>query len=343
MTDPYQNIPHVLPGSDAAAAVDEVSNYFANQGPDLDIPALQDFVKQTIVSHGGDPVTAAVSSTAVGDLATKDPAQAQKVAENVVGITLADPAVASSNAKERVAAALKATGEPLDALTAQQQEDIAFNEANGVLRNAGVVDAQSQQDLRTKIHQYMEEGSSPEMAAAAAVAAILAQNMAEAESFSIFGYLTMMVHGDAEYIFKNTELLKIADSSIHTNLSNTTYNMKANNFVVTCDTIKTSSSGEDVRAHEGAAVGKYLGSYDSYAQKSYSVNLIYKYRWGGRVKSLAVATVTETLGRVYLAVFDSDLVWNSKVKLKFKDHRKSAAEVRVFGKKIISTAKAFLK
>ena len=116
----------------------------------------------------GDPVTAAVSSTAVGDLAAKDPAQAQKVAENVVGVTLADPAVASSNAQQRVESALKATGKPLDALTAQEQEDIAFNEANGVLRNSGVVDAQSQQDLRTKIHQYMDQGSSPSMAAAAA-------------------------------------------------------------------------------------------------------------------------------------------------------------------------------
>jgi len=343
MTAPYKNIPHVLPGSKAAAAVDEVTGYFAAQGPDLDIPAMERFVKETIVSHGGDPVTAAVSSKAVSEMAMKDPAQAQKAAENVVGVTLADPAVASGDARQRVEAALKESGTPPDSLSRQQQEEIAFREASAALDDAGAVDTQSRQDLRTRIQGYMDQGAGPAMAAAAAVAAILGQSMAQADSFSIFGYLTMMVHGDTEYVLKNTETMTVANSAIHTHLANTTYDMKANNFLVTCETIKTSSSGEDVRAHEGEAIGQYLGSYDAYAAASISINLIYKYRWGGRTKSLAGMTVTETLGRVYLALFDSDLVWDSKVLLKKKDHRLSAAEVRVAGKKVISTVRTLLK
>src|SRR3546814_21194761 len=90
MTDPYDGTPRVLPGSQASQAVDEVGQYFAGQTGPVPPADIESFVKQKILDYGGDPITAATAGNTASTLAQQNPPNAPMVAENVVGMTVAD-------------------------------------------------------------------------------------------------------------------------------------------------------------------------------------------------------------------------------------------------------------
>lgn len=317
MTGPSS--PVLLPDSAAASAVAETRQFFQVQGANLQLPELEQFIKQKVMEYGADPVTAASSARTVSVLATQNPANAQGAAEHVVGATIADPALGSAKIRNNVLKELEQRG-GAEALTPTEQKALAYEHARQGLRDAGVVDTQSYQDVQTKIHQYIDQGVSPDLAASAAAAPTLAQGMPQADSFSIFGYLTMLVHGKVEYTFKNTETLKVSNSAIHGHLGNTTYEMVGHNFLVECDTIQTSSTGENVRAHSGAAIGEYKSQYKALMGSSAGLYLGAA-KYGGRWLVLAGMLRTYTGLRVYLAGTDSDVVKNNISIEEGRDHR----------------------
>lgn len=324
MVDPYKNIPNVLPGSQAAQAVDEMNQFIRDHG-DLSPSELEQAIKNKIMDYGGDPVTAAAAGRTASVMAEKDPARTSMIAENVVGTTLADPNLASSQAADRVDARLAEMGRDPSSLTDDEKSAIAYEEANVVLQNAGMTDTDSSQALQEAVDQYIADGATPSQAAAAAVVAVLAQAMSSASSFSIFGYFSMLVHENVNYIFKNTETMNVTGSALHTHLASTTYDMPERNFYIKATTIKTKSNSETVRTHPGRALGKYDGSYDSYAQRSGSL-----FAWSNQVgvNQHLVGGVSGSLAgvRVYVAFYDSDLtVWSSAVPAK-RDCRATVLE-----------------
>lgn len=308
MTDPYKNIPRVLPGSEAAEAVDEVGQHFAGTGTAPAPDAYEKFVKKTIMAHGGDPVTAATSAKTAALLAEDDPSNAQSIAEHVVGTTLADPSVAAQDASNGVTDRLKGMGDKAKNLTDEQQKALAFEQANRAAKNAGIVDTKSSQAMQADINKYIDQGMSPGQAAAAAVAAVAAQSvaMADAGSFSIFGYLTLLVTGNTHYIFKNKEDMTIANNAIHNHLSSTTYEMAGHDMYVQCTTIKTTASLDTVRAHSGSAIGEYRGSYKSYTPASFSFYLG-NFKFGQKSDGKGIWFLTASFARVYLAAMDADM------------------------------------
>ncbi|MCD0501503.1 hypothetical protein [Bordetella petrii] len=342
MTDPYKNIPNVLPGSNAAQAVDEINHYIQTQGSNLTPAALEQAIKQKIVQYGGDPVTAAAASRTASVLVEQDPARASMIAENVVGATLADPALASNLAKDRVNAHLDGLGADAGQLTDEQKKSIAFNEANGVLQDWGVTDTQSSQALQEAVNQYIDQGASPDVAAAAAVASVLAQAMPGVGSFSIFGHLSMLVHGEATYIFNSTETLDVADTAVHTHLNGTKYDMANNTLGIYCEDIKTSNRTAWVRAHPGAAFGYYRGSYFSWSPVTLSGYVWSKQRG---VEQRAIGGFSGSVSglRIYIAGFDSDMVTFSKGVPKERDNRVTIIEAYDMVRERFSSNTTFIK
>lgn len=317
MTGPSS--PVLLPDSVAAAAVAETRQYFQTQGDNLRLPELEKFIKQKVIEYGADPVTAASSARTVNVLATQNPANAQGAAEHVVGATIADPALGSAKIRDNVLKDVEQRG-GVEKLSPTEQKAIAYEHASQGLKDAGVADTRSYQDVQTRIHQYIDQGVSPDLAASAAAAPALARGMPQVDSFSIFGYLTMLVHGQVEYTFKNTETLMVANSAIHGHLGNTTYQMVGHNFLVQCGTIQTSSTGENVRAHSGAAIGDYKSQYKALMGASVGLYLGAA-KYGGRWLILAGMLRAYTGIRVYLAGTDSDVVKNNISIEEGRDHR----------------------
>jgi len=330
MTDPYDGTPRVLPGSQAAQAVDEVGQFFAGRTEPVPPADIESFVKHKILEYGGDPITAATAGNTASTLAYQNPANAQMVAENVVGMTVADPALAGSKAKTGILNDLKnAKGE----LSPADQKDIAFRHANSQLQQAGVTDTQSSAALQSSINAYIDQGVSPDLAAAAALAEILAQSMPQADSFSIFGYLSMLVYGDTNYSFKQIETMDVTNHALHTHLANTTYEMPGHKFSLLCtSSIKTSATGEYVRAHTASAHGFYDGLYISMTPKAASLNLV-NFKFGTMSFGLGGLLVSFAPLRIYLAIFDSDLVWANRPIKEEKDRRRTWAQVRTALKK----------
>lgn len=318
-------IPYVRPGSKAAQAVDEVGDYFVNN-PNPTPAELETMVKARIMGHGGDPVTAAASAATARELAGRSPGQEQAVAEQLVGVTLADPARAGQSVMQDTRNAWEAaeqSGGEVD------KAGIARDQGKQELADAGAMDTASSALFETKFQGYLDQGVSPDMAAAQAVAAVLAQSTPQADSFSIYGYLTMLVHGNTNYSFNNAEQVDIKGSAIHTHFSTTTYNMGGHDFLVDCDTIKTKSTGEDVRTHSGHAIGRYEGTYYSTALSSVS-GYYYRHKFGTLSKAVSGASFIGSGGRVYLAGLDSDLVlWKNKGSA--NDIRWTVLDLVIFG------------
>lgn len=341
MPDPYKNIPNVLPGSQAAQAVDEIGQLV--QSNNLSPDALEQAIKQKIIEYGGDPVTAAAASRTASVLAEQDPARSSMIAENIVGATLADPGLASSQASDRVDARLKEMGVDPASLSDDQKKTIAYEEANAVLTNAGAANTESSQALQQAVDQYIEQGASPSQAAAAAVVSVLAQAMPKSDSFSIFGYLSMLVHGEVEYTFKSTEKMTVTDTSIHTHLSNTKFDMPGHKFYIKATDIKTSGTNEWVRAHPGAAFGFYDGDYLSATPASGSL-FLWSNQYGVEQLAVGLISASASTARVYLSFYDSDMVVNkwgiSKVKT---DNRMTLIEACNFVRERYSSKSTFIK
>lgn len=340
MTEPYKNIPRVLEGSQAARAVDEIGR-FVRANSHLTPAALEQAVKEKVISYGADPVTAAAASRTAAVLAEQDPARAPMIAENIVGATLSDPNVAASQAARRVDARLEGSNGNGHALSQAEQSAIAYEEANAVLQASGVTDTQSSQALQSAVDQYIASGATASQAAAAAVVSLAPQAMPQADSFSIFGYFNMLVHGDVDYIFKNTETMNVSGSAIHTHLSTTTYDMEGHKLYIKATDIKTSGVSEIVRAHPGKALGRYDGSYFAAAPATLSVNLwttqrgIDQHLIGVRSASLAGL-------RLYLSLYDSDLA-NTDFKISpGSDSRATALEFCVMAREYLASKKFFL-
>lgn len=297
------SIPYVRPGSVAQAAVDQVGEYFRTH-PNPTPAELEKLVKDQIVSHGGDSVSASASAATVAELARRSPGQEQALAEHLVGVTLADPGqTAQSVAQDTRKAWAEAEAATPDGKI--DKNDIAREQGRKALRDAGI-GTESSGAFDAKFKEYLDQGVSPDLAAAAAVAAVLAQAMPQASGFSIFGYLTLLVHGNTSYVFKNDETIEVKGSVIHTHFDNTTYNLGSNVFQVDCDTIKTSGVGTEVRIHTGSTYGNYNLWYFSYATLSGSL-FGYKHKTAGFSKTISGATYSGSLGRVYLAGLDSDV------------------------------------
>lgn len=323
------DIPYVRPGSTAAQAVREVGEYFADH-PSPTPAELEALVKARIVAHGGDPMTASASAATARELVGRSPGQEQAVAEQLVGVTLADPARAGQSVMQNTRKAWEAAGKDGGEI---DKAGIARTQGQQALADAGAMDSTSSALFDTKFQEYLDQGVSPEMAAAQAVAMVLAQAMPQPDSFSIYGYLTLLVHGNTDYVFKNEEHVNIKGSAIHTHFGNTTYNLGSNDFFVDCDTIKTSSTGEDVRTHSGHAIGRYEGTYFSTALSTVS-GFGWRHKWATLSKAVSGATLSASVGRVYLAGLDSDLMlWKNGGSL--NDIRATPLEVRDFGKKVI--------
>lgn len=295
-------IPYVRPDSKAAQAVSEVGDYFATH-PDPSFDELEELVKARIIANGGDRVTAAASAATASELARRSPGHEQRIAEQLVGVTLADPSRVGPSVMDNTRAAWKTA----DLSSEQEKIGIARSQAQQALADAGAIDTASSHLLDTKFQEYIDQGVSPERAAAQAAAVVLAQSAPQSESFSIYGYLTMLVHGNTDYSFNKNERVNIAGSAIHTHFMSTTYNMGGNDFLVDCRKIKTESVGEDVRTHTGKAIGTYESQYLSVAKASISA-FQQREKYGTLTKSVAGATLSGNIGRVYLAGFDSDLM-----------------------------------
>ncbi|MBV7481795.1 hypothetical protein [Bordetella sp. BOR01] len=320
--------PNVLPGSDAAKAAAEVGQYIADQGADLQLPELEQYVKERIIAYGGDPVTAAASARTVTVLAERDPTNTQTIAENIVASTVSDPNAAADRIRDSVERQVAERG-GIGNLSKDEQKALAYGEAEDALRRAGITDTQSYADLRTRVNEYIDQGASPEVAAAAAAAPALAAAGPSADSLSIFGYLIMLVHGDLKYVFKNTETFKVGGNAIHSHMKDVTYEMPPHNLHIDCDTIQTSSTGEflNIRLRWGRGVGTYPGEYRSLVSTSFTAYAITT-KWGMKWLLLGLYSLAVTKQRVYLAGIDNDIVFRSRSIGDDKDKRKSLLTIR---------------
>jgi len=316
--------PTVLPGSDAAKAVAKVGQYVADQGAGLQLPVLEQYVKDVIVEYGGDPVTAAASARTVTVMAERDPANTQGIAEHIVAKAVSDPNTISDRIRENVQRGVAERG-GLNSLTKDEQKALAYDEASGALRSAGITDTQSHADLKTRINDYIDQGASPEVAAAAAAAPALAAGGPVADSLSIFGYLVMLVHGDVKYVFNNSETLNVSGSAIHSHMKSVKYDMSAYNFDIVCDTIQTSSTNEFLngRFHIGLGVGNYPGTYKALMTSAFSF-----YGGVGKLgmqwRPFTLYSLNGTKKRLYLAGIDNDMVMYNRAIEEDRDHRETS-------------------
>jgi len=342
MTDPYKNIPYVAPGSPAAGAVDEVSAFWAENGGNVSPAQVEQFVKHTLESHGTDPVTAAASARTASLLAEQNPGGAQAAAENVVGVTLADPARAADSARDQVDAELARTGKTADQLSREEKIALAEGQAKQSLATAGIPESESSGPVSEAVSRLVDQGVAPDLAAAAAVSIVLGQMMPSADSFSIFGYLTMLVHGDAEYNFLNTESLKIANSAIHTNMTGTTYDMSGHDISLYTHTIKTKASKEEMRSRNSLARGEYHGTYESFSPISISFYWLNMARRGWQTRDLGLASMGISGLRVYFAGYDSDVVLSAKADSE-RDYRASLLDLYMLGRDKRKARKTHIK
>ncbi|WP_459617462.1 hypothetical protein [Bordetella sp. 2513F-2] len=330
--------PKVPPGSDAAKAAAEVGQYIAAQGSGLELPALESYAKARMEAYGVDPVTSAASARTVTVMAERDPGNTRLLAESIVAKTVSDPATIGERIQDNVRRQVAERG-GLASIGKSQQKALAYDEAEDALRRAGVTDTQSYADLRTRVHEYIDAGASPDVAASAAAAPALAQAGPQADSLSIFGYLVMLVHGDVKYVFKNTERLDVVGSVIHTHMKSTKYDMSDYNFHVKCDTIQTTSTNEflNVRPHFGYGIGNYPGEYKSIATSSVSAYLLAG-KAGMQWLTYGLYSLSGTKQRVYLAGIDNDVVmYNRGIKITngdAADQRKTVLTIEKIGKGI---------
>jgi len=322
MAELYKDIPYVLRGSTAADAVDKVDAFFQSNGGSVAPKELEKFVDKTLRQYGVDPVTAAASARTTSLMAEENPAGALTAAEQVVGITIADPTRVASSASDQVKADLSKTGKTFDDLSRDEKISMAKEGAMQTLADAGVPQSESSGPVQQEVTRLIDAGVPPDEAAAAAAAAVMSGMLPQADSFNIFGYLSMMVHQRAEYTFMNTETLEIGGSAFHTHAQDTTYEMAGHdiNLRVT-DKLKTSSTSEEARSKYSLARGIYEGTYESYVPVSYQLFWQKVTRVGFDAKSLGFASLSLSGIRFYLAGYDSDVVASSQTSNSERDGR----------------------
>lgn len=333
MTIPYENIPRVLPDSQASSAVDEINAYIAQNGNQ----GLDQAVRKIIEKHGGDPVTAAGMGGAIKDTLAKDPAAAQERAEQLVGISIADPAVAARQAERNVQEAIRTKGLDPQNLSKQQQKELAGDAAIKAVNDAGgQIDSTSKAKLQQEVNQAIENGSSPSEAAAAVVGTYMAglvMAAMPADGFNIFGYVSFLVHGPVTYTFKSKETIDVAQPALHNYISTLTYEMRASDFVIDAQTIKTTGVTESARAHSAHAKGIYKGSYTSLSLLQVTS---FPLGWNSHFQqfSLTGILVSGNGVRVYGAFFDGDKVTKNKFFAKARDKRVELAQLK-FGQRFL--------
>lgn len=303
--------PKVPPGSDAAKIAAEMRRYIEQQGENLTTSELERYAKERMQVYGVDPVTSAASANTISVMAQRDPANTSLLAESIVARTVADPSTVGERIRNNVAQQVSERGGAAK-LSQSERAELAYAEASSAYQRAGIIDAQSYADLKTRVHNYIDEGVSPEVAASAAAAPGLAQAAPQADSLSIFGYLVMLVNGDVNYTFNNTETLHVKGSAIHNHMMSTKYSMNDYNFHVKCDTIKTQSTDEflNIRPHFGYGLGIYPSAYKALIGASFSVYAVAA-KAGERWLIIGGYSYTGTKQRVYLAGIDNDIVVNN--------------------------------
>lgn len=298
--------PTVLPGSVAEGAIGNIADYFYDHG-ELDVQHFEGFLKQQILDAGADPITAKAASRTMAVLAEKNPENAQTIAETIAATTLTDPAFISDKARQSVLQSVSSKAD-LDKLSVDERKALAFTHASKALDDAGITDVQSKESLKARISEYIDQGASPDVAAAASVAPLAADGVPKAESLSIFGYLTALVHKAADYTFDSFEYMQVGDSAIHTHMSNVRYELGDNDYTIdTTETVKTTATTTN-RVHPAIAIGEYPGNYKAINGFSGSLHLA-RYKYGGHWTSGGVLATTVALGlRIYTAGIDTDLV-----------------------------------
>ncbi len=348
MTQPYENIPTVLPGSDAARGVDAIGAYYKAHGTE----GLDSAVQSVIEQYGGDPIKSSAMRGAAQELIEQNPGQAEAIAKHLVGTTLADPSVAADNANRDVIRQMANDGVNPAKLTPEQQQKYAMDAAQRAIADAGgpPMDSKARDAMEAQIREQIDAGASPGQAAAAAVAAYMVPAVAAAMSaggFDIYGYVTFLVHGTVRYDFKAKETINVTDTAIHNYLADIKYDMKGHKYTIDAQTIKTSGTIETARAHTAQAEGQYDGTYFSLTGAS---GTAFPLMWTTADHQLLLTGAMVTISglRFYGAVFDQDLfaagasvkkaagsgTWTKKFS---GDHRKKLVDIQ-FGKKNTSSS-----
>ncbi|HYG42528.1 MAG TPA: hypothetical protein VEA17_06370 [Bordetella sp.] len=320
---------NIQPGSDAANVVSNVGDYMAAH-PGGNPDARFDYVKSQLLGYSGDPVTAASTARAIEVMAERDPANAQAIAQDLTAKTVSSPSTISDRIRNKVAGRL----EGQSGLSRAQQEAIAYQEAKSVLDETGVMETQSAADLRTNIKEYMDQGVSPAAAGAAAGQSAATSASSSPSTFSILGYLVRLVRGAVTYDFKDTQTLNVTGSVIHSHSDTVTYDLPGKNIHINCSsTMKTYSDQSllNFRFHSGKGIGIYNGSYDATLYTSFS---LYggSLKYGGEWHVYSGYLLTGTLGRLYMAGFDNDIVLYNKSIEDSKNHRGFLLQTSLMGK-----------
>ena len=308
MTTAYENIPTVLPGSDAASAVDEIGAYYKQHGRD----GLEQAVADIAEKHGADPIKASAMRGAAQEMIDQNPDQAEKIAKHLVGTTIADPAIAGQQASNSISQTIKDQGLDYNTLTNEQKTDLAMQAAEKSIADAGgaAMSSDAKAAMRAKMQQQIAQGLTPGQAASAAVVAYMGPQVGSANAvgaFDIFGYVTSLVHGEAVFTFKDTETIHVKQTAMHNYMDNISYLLEGKKYTIYADTIKTSGSVEKARVHSGTAYGHYHGKYVSKTALSVSIFSLMSNIPNAQV--LATGGIFSASGvRFYAAVFDKDFI-----------------------------------
>lgn len=318
---------NIQPGSAAGAVVSNIGNSMVSLPPGI---LRFDYVRQQLLAYSGDPITAASTARAIEVLAERDPTNAQAIAQDLAAKTVAHPSTIGDRVRQRVTNRLQGRTD----LSQSQREAIAFEEAQSVLQETGAIDAQSSGGVRADIQQYMEDGVSAEAAAAAAAQSAATSASSAPSTFSILGYLIRLVRGEVTYDFQDTQTMNVTGSVIHSHSDTVTYEMPGKDIHIKCSsTMKTYASQSllNFRFHSGRGIGVYSGSYDATLFTSLSLyGLATKYGTEWHVYSGYL--FTGTLGRLYIAGFDNDIVLYNTAIEDSKNHRKFLVQTSKLGK-----------
>ncbi|WP_459617463.1 hypothetical protein [Bordetella sp. 2513F-2] len=237
MTLPF----NVLPGSDAASAVEAVRQL------DLRSDMLDQQLAPILQRYNVDPVTtAAVGETARRITANNPNIALQPLAESLVGTAVADPRVAGNNARQAVLAGGSDLSRP-------EQEQLAIQAAGIEAEKAGADKAVAE----AKAREALSQGASPEMAAqsaAAAAASAAVANNPSASGLEIFGYLKAMVQGVV----------------IETNLSNERHEVTGNtDWIIRGAFVQNTAQTLEINCNEYHAQAQHDISRRSFAANIY--------------------------------------------------------------------------
>ncbi|MBO9354458.1 hypothetical protein GG851_10675 [Bordetella petrii] len=241
MTLPFS----VLPGSDAAKAIDEVALL------DLDAQTLDQQIAPILQKYNVDPVTgASIGETARQIIASNPEIELQPLAESLVGTAVADPRVAGYNARE----AVRAGGN----MSQAEQEELAIQAAGVEAEKAGGDKALAE----SKAEEAISQGASPEMAAQSAAASAVSVAVANKEGPSelvIFGYLKAMVKGVVIETIKGDEKHEVTGKTLWDIQNGAFIQITANDLHINCGEYHAEARHDVSRRSFGANL--YLKGY----------------------------------------------------------------------------------